>query len=204
MISFLFYALAACSLPVGTGAAGATGPRELTVIDTAGMRREIMEVYRREPDASFAVAFEDISTGQQLLLNPHTLFHAASTMKTPVLVEAYRQVASHRLSLNDSLSIHTDFRSIVDGSRYELDSSTDSETDLYRRAGQKMSLRDLLFQMITQSSNLSTNLVIEKVGAKNVMATMRELGAMDIRVLRGVEDEKAFEKGMNNMTTAFD
>src|SRR5579863_4460947 len=58
--------------------------------------------------------------------------------------------------------------------------------------------------MITQSSNLSTNLVIEAVGAQQVMATMRQFGAMDIRVLRGVEDTKAFEKGMNNMTTAYD
>jgi CubicO group peptidase (beta-lactamase class C family) len=184
--------------------AGFSGARPVMVKDTAGMRREIQEVYNREPGASFAVAFEDLSTGQQLFLNEHVLYHAASTMKTPVLIEAFRQVAAHRLSLADSLLIHTDFISIADGSRYELDSATDSETDLYRRAGQKLPLRELLFRMITQSSNLSTNLVIEAVGAKNVMATMRQLGAMDIQVLRGVEDEKAFQKGMNNMTTAYD
>ena len=168
------------------------------------MRREIQAVYDREPGASFAVAFEDLSTGQRLLLNEHSLYHAASTMKTPVLIEAFRQAAAHRLSLTDSVLIHTDFVSIADGSRYVLDSLSDSETDLYRYSGKRLPLRELLFRMITQSSNLSTNLVIEAVGAPRVMTTMRQLGAMDIRVLRGVEDQKAFDKGLNNMTTAYD
>ncbi len=191
MITFLFYALIAGGTPAGA-------------MDTTNMREEILNVYNREPGASFAVAFEDLSTGQELLLNEHALYHAASTMKTPVLIEAFRQVQAHRLSLSDSITIHTDFISIADGSRYELDSATDSETDLYHQAGRKLPLRELLFRMITQSSNLSTNLVIETVGAPQVMTTMRQLGAMDIRVLRGVEDQKAFDKGMNNMTTAYD
>jgi len=168
------------------------------------MRQEIQQVYGREPGASFAVAFRDVSTGQQFLLNEHLLFHAASTMKTPVLVEAFRQVAAHRLSMDDPILIHTDFVSIADGSRYQLDSASDSETDLYREAGKKLSLHELLFRMITQSSNLATNLVVEAVGANKVMATMRQLGAKDIRILRGVEDQKAFDRGMNNMTTAYD
>src|SRR5579863_3116417 len=183
---------------------GIAGARPVLLKDTAGMRREIENIYSREPGATFAVAFEDLSTGQRLLLNEHMLYHAASTMKTPVLIETFRQVAAHRLSLTDSILIHTDFISIADGSRYELDQAADSETELYRESGKKLPLRELLFRMIAQSSNLSTNLVIEAVGAQNVMATMRQLGAMDIQVLRGVEDGKAFRKGMNNMTTAYD
>ena len=183
---------------------GIAGGRPVLLKDTAGMRREIENIYSREPGATFAVAFEDLSTGQRLLLNEHMLYHAASTMKTPVLIESFRQVAAHRLSLTDSILIHTDFISIADGSRYELDQASDSETALYRESGKKLPLRELLFRMITQSSNLSTNLVIEAVGAQNVMSTMRQLGAPDIQVLRGVEDEKAFRKGMNNMTTAYD
>jgi len=56
--------------------------------------------------------------------------------------------------------------------------------------------------MITVSSNFATNLVIERVGAKNVQATVVEMGAGGMRVLRGVEDSKAYEKGLNNTTTA--
>ena len=172
--------------------------------DTALLRREVMAVYAGQPQASFALAFEDLQTGEQFFINERESFHAASTMKTPVLIETFRQIAGRRLALNDSLVIHTDFLSIADSSRYQLDSADDSETSLYRLAGRRMALKDLLYKMITESSNLATNLVIERVGAANVMATMREMGANDIRILRGVEDNKAFERGMNNTTTAFD
>jgi CubicO group peptidase (beta-lactamase class C family)/beta-lactamase class A len=186
------------------GAEVVSGLRPEAVGDTAGMRQEIMAVLGRQPQAGWAVAFEDLGTGQQFLLNEHDRFHAASTMKTPVLIEAFRLAAEHKLALTDSVLIHTDFMSIADSSRYILDSASDSEKELYGLAGKKLPLRELLYRMITESSNLSTNLVIEAVGAKNVVATMRQLGAMDIQVLRGVEDQKAFDKGMNNTTTAYD
>jgi CubicO group peptidase (beta-lactamase class C family) len=172
--------------------------------DTAQLRREIMAVYAEQPQASFALAFQDLQTGEAFFINERESFHAASTMKTPVLIETFKQAARHRLSLNDSLLIHTDFVSIADSSRYQLDPADDSETQLYLLAGRRMALKDLLYKMITESSNLATNLVIERVGAANVMTTMREMGANDIRVLRGVEDNKAFERGMNNTTTAYD
>jgi beta-lactamase class A len=56
--------------------------------------------------------------------------------------------------------------------------------------------------MITVSSNFAANLLIEKLGAKNVQATVDRLGGTGVRVLRGVEDQKAFDKGLNNVTTA--
>jgi beta-lactamase class A len=49
---------------------------------------------------------------------------------------------------------------------------------------------------------LATNLLIEKLGVENIRATVHSLGADGMNVLRGVEDGKAFEKGMNNTTTA--
>ena len=61
------------------------------VLDTAGMRREILSVLATQPQGVFAIAFRDLSTGQEFFLNEHESFHAASTMKTPVLVEAFRQ-----------------------------------------------------------------------------------------------------------------
>ena len=58
--------------------------------------------------------------------------------------------------------------------------------------------------MITESSNLATNILIERVTPARVMALMSRMGARDMKVLRGVEDGKAFERGMNNTTTARD
>jgi beta-lactamase class A len=56
--------------------------------------------------------------------------------------------------------------------------------------------------MITVSSNFATNLLIEKLGVENIRATVHALGADGVNVLRGVEDDKAYEKGLNNTTTA--
>ncbi|MBA4058445.1 MAG: serine hydrolase, partial [Marivirga sp.] len=45
---------------------------------------------------------------------------------------------------------------------------------------------------------------IDLVDAKMVTQTMRDLGAKNIQILRGVEDDKAFQKGLSNTTTAYD
>jgi beta-lactamase class A len=63
-------------------------------------------------------------------------------------------------------------------------------------------LRTLCEAMITVSSNFAANLLIERVGAANVRTAVRRLGADGMLVLRGVEDQKAFDQGLNNSTTA--
>ena len=183
---------------------GMTNSNSSLPIDTAKLKQEIMAEFAKQPTGTFAVAFKDISTGQQFLMNAHQSFHAASTMKTSVMIEAFKQAAEHKFSLDDSVLIDNHFKSIADSSIYSLDSTDDSEKDLYQRIGTKETIRNILFRMITQSSNFSTNLMVELVGAKNANQTMRSLGAKDIQVLRGVEDQKAYDLGMNNMVTAYD
>jgi beta-lactamase class A len=165
--------------------------------------KNIQNVLKKQ-DGTFAVAFKDLSTGKELLINAEENFHAASTMKTPVMIEVFKQIAEGKFSLNDSFLIKNEFKSIVGSSLYNLDSTDDSETEIYRHIGEKRSLYDLMYQMIIASSNLSTNLIIDLVNAKNVTKTMRQMGAKKIMILRGVEDNKAFEKGLNNTTTAYD
>ncbi|SJZ36535.1 beta-lactamase class A [Sediminibacterium ginsengisoli] len=152
----------------------------------------------------FAVAFKDLATGETILINEKTMFHAASTMKTPVMIELYKQAAAGTFSLQDSALVRNEFKSIVDGSLYRLDSAVDSQRELYRREGERLSLNELIYQMIIRSGNLATNILIEILDGKKITATMRELGAPDIQVLRGVEDQKAFDQGLNNTTTAYD
>jgi len=153
---------------------------------------------------TFAVAFKDLTTNEEILLNEHTLFHAASTMKAPVMVEVYKQAAAGKFSLKDSLLIKNEFKSILDSSVYSLTAISDSDTLIYKHIGKKRTVYSLLYDMIIISSNLATNLIVELVDAKNVTQTMRDIGAKDIQVLRGVEDGKAFEAGLNNQVTAYD
>lgn len=155
-------------------------------------------------EGEFAVAFKDLQTGKTLFINEKENFHAASTMKTPVMIEVFKQAKAGKFKLTDSILVKNEFKSIVDGSLYGMDINDDSADGMYKQIGKKMTIYDLTYQMIIVSSNLATNILIDLVDAKNANESMRKLGAKDIQVLRGVEDKKAFEKGLNNSVTAFD
>jgi len=157
-----------------------------------------------DTEGNFAVAFKDLQTDESIFINEKETFHAASTMKTPVMIEVFKQAAKGLFSLDDSILIKNEFRSIVDSSTYSLDISEDSGEELYKSIGKKKTIYDLIYDMITVSSNLATNILIELIDAKNVMKTMKEIGAEQIKVLRGVEDQKAFDLGLNNTTSVFD
>lgn len=153
----------------------------------------------------FAVAVRSLeATSETLLINHHRMFHAASTMKTPVMVELYRQAHEGRFDLGDSIRVENEFRSIVDGSHYSLTPEDDSYEELYDHLGKKRSIRTLMREMITSSSNLATNILIEKAGAEETTQTMRRYGADSIQVRRGVEDIKAYNRGLNNQASAHD
>jgi beta-lactamase class A len=164
------------------------------------VRREFESV-----EGTFALAFRNLSRpAQTLFISAHESFHAASTMKVPVMIEVYKQAVSGQICLRDRVLIKNEFRSIADGSTYAIRASDDTDDRLYGLLGTKKSIRDLVDDMIIRSSNLATNLLIEVVEARRVTQTMRQLGARQMQVLRGVEDGKAFERGLNNTTTAFD
>lgn len=171
--------------------------------DNPELNKEVTEILSREK-GTFAVAFKDLQTGETLFINEREIFHAASTMKTPVMIEVFHQAREGRFSLNDSVVLKNEFHSIVDQSIFSLSAADDSEQELYKHLGEKRTIDALMYDMIISSSNLATNMIIELVDASKVTQTMRGLGAYDIQVLRGVEDNKAYEKGMNNVTTAYD
>ena len=152
--------------------------------------------------ADVAVAFRTLDGQTEWFSRVDDVFHAASTMKIPVMIELFHQVREGRLKLDDPLPVKNEFHSLVDASTFTLDPADDSETDLYKAAGQTRTLGQLCELMITVSSNLATNLLVEKLGVENIRATVRALNADGMNVLRGVQDNKAYEKGMNNTTTA--
>lgn len=152
--------------------------------------------------ADVAVAYRSLDGRSSWYLDPDEPFHAASTMKVPVLIELYHQAHQGNLRLDDTLVIRNEFHSLVDGSPYALDPSDDSEADLYRALGSTRTLAQLSELMITVSSNLATNLLIERLGVENIRQRVHALAADGMKVLRGVEDSKAFQAGLNNTTTA--
>ncbi|MGB7280690.1 MAG: serine hydrolase [Candidatus Acidiferrum sp.] len=173
------------------------GQDEKLAAATAGIQESI-----QKSGADVAVTFRTLDGKTEWFLRADDVFHAASTMKVPVMIELFNQVREGKLKLDDPLLIKNEFRSLVDGSVYTLSPADDSETELYKAVGQTRTLRQLCELMITVSSNFAANLLIEKLGVGNIRATVHSLNADGMNVLRGVEDEKAFAKGLNNTTTA--
>lgn len=172
--------------------------------DLSELRWKIDSIFN-STQGDFAIAFKDLSgTEDEILINEKEDFHAASTMKTPVMIEVFKQAEEGKFSLTDSLLIENEFKSIVDGSSFSMDITRDSADKIYSQLGQKKSINDLMVDMIIYSSNLATNIIVELVDAKKVTQTLREMGAEDILVLRGVEDIKAYDAGLSNTTTAYD
>jgi beta-lactamase class A len=152
--------------------------------------------------AQVSLALHDLASGDEILIQPDIPYHPASTFKISVMMEAFHQASEGEYALEDPLQIKNEFSSIVDGSRFALSPADDSETSLYNSIGEQLSYLELIQRMIIYSSNLATNLLIEKVGAQRVTRFMQELGAPELLVRRGVEDKKAYALGLNNSATA--
>jgi beta-lactamase class A len=177
---------------------------ELSNKTLADARPQIAELISASRAETVGIAVYDVQTKETLLINERVSMHAASTMKVPVMMEIFRLVEAKKLGLREPIEVKNKFYSIVDGSEFRLNKMDDSDEEVYRRIGQTMTVLELVDHMITWSSNLATNLLIEKVKAENVNKLMRDLGANEIEVKRGVEDTKAFQAGINNTTTAYD
>ena len=169
--------------------------------DAARLRKALEERLALLPGGMVVgIAYEDLLTGNRVLINDQVQMHAASTMKAPVMVEVFAQAAQGRFALTDSILVTNKFHSIVDGSEYWMDISEDSDSATYQLVGRRATIYDLTYAMITVSSNLATNNLIALVGAGNVMATLKSIGVRQMQVLRGVEDLLAYRQGLSNTT----
>src|SRR3954469_2112437 len=81
----------------------------------------------QEAGARVGLAYIDLGSADTLFLNADTSFHAASTMKVPLMIELFRRAATGSFRMNQSLLMVNQFASIVDGSPYSLDKASDSD-----------------------------------------------------------------------------
>ena len=153
-------------------------------------------------DTVVAIAFVQPATGRHAFLGADLRLHAASTMKVPVLIELARRVDAGDLRWEDRLPVENRFASIADSADFSVDAADDSDSLPYTWIGSSASVADLARHMTVRSSNLATNILIQRLGADRVNATAHRLGADSVTVLRGVEDDAAYRRGMNNTLTA--
>jgi beta-lactamase class A len=162
----------------------------------------VLKIKERHQLEGLGIAFYDCETTLQWAYNADTPFHAASTMKLAVLLAVERQITRGELAGDAPVHVRNKFMSIVDRRPYMLDVSRDGDPELYAHLGRTLTVDQLSYQMITRSSNFATNLLVDVVGIPVIQRALHEMGIEGIKVLRGVEDQAAFEAGLNNEVTA--
>jgi len=166
------------------------------------LKTAIEEITSAQKTAACAVALHDYERDFRFSLEGDRVFHAASTIKVAVLLAVMKAVDEGSLRLSDPLHVRNYFRSAVDGTPYSMDSNSDGYPPLYRSVGSTVKIGELADCMITSSSNLATNLLLDLVGIEQATRVVREAGINGVELRRGVADDKAHERGLNNETTA--
>jgi len=173
------------------------------MISEADELEERVRRIRQEAGArSVAVAWYDYETRTPWHYCGDEWFHAASTIKVPILVGVFGAAHHGRLPLNSRVHVRNRFLSVADGRPFRVDSGRDANSRVHAHLGKTMKVRELARHMIVTSSNLATNLLVDLVGLDSLRASLKELGIEGIVLARGVEDERAFDEGVNNMVTA--
>jgi beta-lactamase class A len=164
--------------------------------------RNLLKIKRDHELEDLGIAFYDAETTVQWSYNADHYFHAASTMKLAVLLGVFREVDRGELALDAPVHVRNRFTSIVNQEPFMLDLGRDADPDVYGHLGKTLTVRELAYWMITKSSNLATNLLVDVIGINTVQLALDELEIDGVRVLRGVEDQRAFAAGLNNEVTA--
>jgi beta-lactamase class A len=152
--------------------------------------------------ATFGIVVKDLGTGVTVKRNAATVMHAASTMKTAVLLEALRRVDEGTLSLSTGVPVVDCFPSVVDGSPFRVPPEPESDGRIAPFIGRDARLDFVAREMIVRSSNVATNLMLGLCPPKDVQRFVDALGAPSVKVRRMVEDTKAYDAGISNETDA--
>jgi len=177
-------------------------PKDSVAASEVSLYRNVLKIKKEHDLEGLGIAFYDAQTTIQWAYNGDQYFHAASTMKLAVLLGVFRQVERGELTLDAAVHVRNRFTSIVNREPFMLDLSRDADPDVYGHLGRTLTIRELAYWMITKSSNLATNLLVDVVGIPTIEQALDELDIDGVRILRGVEDQAAFEAGLNNEVTA--
>jgi beta-lactamase class A len=164
--------------------------------------RNVLKIRQDHALENLGISFYDAETTIQWSYNADQWFHAASTMKLAVLLGVFRQIDRGELQLDAPVHVRNRFTSIVNQEPFMLDLGRDADPDVYGHLGKTLTVRELAYWMITKSSNLATNLLVDVVGIPVIQQALDELEIDGVKILRGVEDQAAFAAGLNNEVTA--
>ncbi|HEV3092591.1 MAG TPA: serine hydrolase [Candidatus Cybelea sp.] len=129
----------------------------------AHLNRDVRSLARHVPGA-IALDVVDISTGYNAGFNAAKSMPAASTIKLPVMVAVFEQLAAGRFDLNRRMTLQAQDKDYGSG---DLSDAPD---------GSGYTVSELLDKMIDISDNTATNMLIRLVGRRNINREMIALG----------------------------
>ena len=177
--------------------------REKNTAREAMLRPQIEAIEKESGAKAVSVALHDADSGFELHYNAERWYHAASTIKVPILLGVFAAIDRGDLLPHSRVHVRNRFLSVVEGVPFRVESLRDANSAVHNAIGKMMRVDELAYHMITTSSNLATNLLLGVIGPESVNETLRELDLDDgIELRRGVEDELAFEHQINNRVTA--
>jgi len=169
---------------------------------STSLRNELEKIAGESKANAISVTVLDLESGFRFSLAGDRWFHAASTIKVAVLLAIFRAADEGRLRLDDPLHVRNRFLSAADGSPFHLSPTSDGMPELYRAIGRTVKISALAEGMITASSNLAANLLLDFVGVEYARNVLRNAQVSGVELRRGVQDENAHERGIDNEVTA--
>ena len=168
----------------------------------AELHQRFAELEAKAGAQAMAISIADLETGEDFHYHADRWFHAASTIKIAILVGVFGAIHRGELLPQSRVHVRNRFLSAFDGSPYQVRLDRDANPDVHREVGRTLRVSELCDAMITTSSNLATNLLLDLVGLDVLQRTLDGFGLHGVDLRRGVEDEKAFDAGINNRVTA--
>ena len=117
---------------------------------------------------------KNLDTGKDFALRADEQVRTASTIKLPIMMETFHQIAQGKISWTDEIVLAKEKKQGGSGILFEFSDNT------------KFDLKTAVNLMIVVSDNTATNLVLDKVGTDNVNDFMDTLGLKQTRSLRKV------------------
>ncbi len=151
------------------------------------------EVFKliKEFDYPVGIAFKDLKTGESFFYNEYEIFPTASAIKIEILIHLMKEYLNGRLNIYENIPVNLK----VGGSGI---------LQFLDQNNLMLSYYNLAVLMIQQSDNIATNILIEKLGMKDINQTINLLGLKQTKLQRVMMDFEARKSGKENLSSPKD
>ncbi len=125
--------------------------------EMSDLKQNITSLVAKQPDMQVGAMFLDLDNDAYVDLNATTAFPAASTIKFPVLVAFFQAVDDGKIQLDEMLTMKKE------------QIATEAGTMQYQPVGTKFSALETATEMMVDSDNTATNMLIDRLGGMTAL-----------------------------------